>query len=79
MIKINKVYSLKKKRKEVTYGDLEDGDAFVWEESQAYICIKNEDGHLYERHGILRQGKGFDSRAVLPVDAEMNWCIREGE
>ena len=79
MIKINKVSSLKKERKELRYEDLEDGEAFVWEKGQTYICIKNKGGHLYEDLGILYQGKGFASRDVIPADAEINWCIREGE
>ena len=77
MIQINKVDRLEKELKESLYKDLKPGDMFLFVFSSV-PRLKVDKGHITccSTRWVL-EGSGSEER-VNPVDAEINWCYREG-
>lgn len=80
MIKVNKVDSLKKEQKEMTYGDLKPNQAFIFTSApSANVRIRTDQGHYNPKDGThyIHPGPCTDkNNPVIPVDAEINWCYK---
>ena len=81
MIKINRVDSLKRERKQVRYEDLHRGECFVFFHTscETPVHIKADDGFIDLSNSKI-YGRGvnhWNGTAVIPVDAEINWAYKE--